>query len=411
MDSITQATIGAAVGHAVLGEKMGNRAVLVGAIAGTIPDFDMVMKLITEHAVYGLTYHRGLTHSILFALVVPPILAWLSLLYYKKDLHKNKKVQLGLAIWWSLFYAAIVVAIGVAAYKAGSAALWVIAGLFLVGGYVLYRTLQRSVEKRQFKDYDPSFWHWTLMYALAFVTHSLIDTCTPYGTQVFEPFSSMRITFSNISIIDPLFTVPMLVGLIGVLLAREYPVERRWNRVGMGIAVVYLGITFAIKAHVNKVVERSMASQGISPENYTTYPTFLNSVLWQTTIRAKDAYYYGTYSLIDRPSDIEFLKLPNNPELLGPYEDHEFICILKWFSNGYYNVTKNEDGTLTFNNLRFGLYGDPGGENSVPTKERYVFRFIIKETEDGLEVKPDKKYTKEKAKWVARAIVGRTIGY
>jgi uncharacterized membrane protein len=42
MDSITQATLGAAVGQAVLGKKIGNKAAILGAIGGTIPDLDVV---------------------------------------------------------------------------------------------------------------------------------------------------------------------------------------------------------------------------------------------------------------------------------------------------------------------------------------------------------------------------------
>ncbi|MBL6875624.1 MAG: metal-dependent hydrolase, partial [Chitinophagales bacterium] len=42
MDSITQIILGAAAGEAVLGKKIGNRAMLWGALAGTIPDLDVL---------------------------------------------------------------------------------------------------------------------------------------------------------------------------------------------------------------------------------------------------------------------------------------------------------------------------------------------------------------------------------
>ena len=42
MDSVTQIVLGAAVGQAVLGSKVGNKALLYGAVAGTIPDLDVV---------------------------------------------------------------------------------------------------------------------------------------------------------------------------------------------------------------------------------------------------------------------------------------------------------------------------------------------------------------------------------
>lgn len=43
MDSLTQATLGAAVGEAVLGKKTGNKAAVIGAIIGTIPDLDVLL--------------------------------------------------------------------------------------------------------------------------------------------------------------------------------------------------------------------------------------------------------------------------------------------------------------------------------------------------------------------------------
>ena len=51
--------------------------------------------------------------------------------------------------------------------------------------------------------YIPSF--------LGYATHGLLDACTSYGTQLFWPFSNERVTWNNISIVDPLFTIPILL--------------------------------------------------------------------------------------------------------------------------------------------------------------------------------------------------------
>jgi inner membrane protein len=44
MDSLTQIVLGASVGEAVAGKKIGNKAMLWGAIAGTIPDLDVLLN-------------------------------------------------------------------------------------------------------------------------------------------------------------------------------------------------------------------------------------------------------------------------------------------------------------------------------------------------------------------------------
>lgn len=76
MDSVTQIVLGAAVGEAVLGKKVGNKAMLYGAIAGTIPDLDVFASYFTD-TVTALSIHRGFTHSILFSVLFAPIFGWL----------------------------------------------------------------------------------------------------------------------------------------------------------------------------------------------------------------------------------------------------------------------------------------------------------------------------------------------
>ncbi|MCK0124624.1 metal-dependent hydrolase [Gelidibacter sp. F2691] len=76
MDSLTQIILGAAVGEAVLGKKVGNKAMLYGAIAGTIPDLDIFSSYFTD-TVTALHIHRGFTHSIVFSVLFSPVFGWL----------------------------------------------------------------------------------------------------------------------------------------------------------------------------------------------------------------------------------------------------------------------------------------------------------------------------------------------
>tara|TARA_R100000935_G_scaffold47770_1_gene71962 strand:- start:464 stop:1465 length:1002 start_codon:yes stop_codon:yes gene_type:complete len=76
MDSLTQIVLGAAVGEAVLGKKLGDKALLYGAIAGTIPDLDSLAPLFTD-TLTAIEIHRGFTHSIVFSIIFAPIFGWL----------------------------------------------------------------------------------------------------------------------------------------------------------------------------------------------------------------------------------------------------------------------------------------------------------------------------------------------
>ncbi len=76
MDSITQAILGAVVADAVLGRRLGNRAVLWGLALGTLPDLDILVYPWLDE-VQRLYWHRGLSHSILGLAIATPLCAWL----------------------------------------------------------------------------------------------------------------------------------------------------------------------------------------------------------------------------------------------------------------------------------------------------------------------------------------------
>jgi inner membrane protein len=101
LDSLSQIVLGGAVGEAVLGKKVGNKAVLWGAIGGTIPDLDTIPGQFLD-TVSRLEIHRGFSHSIIFAILIAPLLGYLlHRLYWKK-----KETDMWGWTWlmfWSIF--------------------------------------------------------------------------------------------------------------------------------------------------------------------------------------------------------------------------------------------------------------------------------------------------------------------
>lgn len=80
MDSVTQFALGSAVGEAVLGKKVGRRALLWGGICGTIPDLDVFIPL--GDPVSDFTYHRSFSHSLfVLALLTPVVVALITRLH------------------------------------------------------------------------------------------------------------------------------------------------------------------------------------------------------------------------------------------------------------------------------------------------------------------------------------------
>ena len=101
MDSLTQIVLGASVAEATLGKKIGNKAIVLGAIAGTIPDLDIVTRFFVDDLTASVM-HRGFSHSLIFPFVVSPILAWiLKKIYYNySDVSFND--------WFKMFFLAII---------------------------------------------------------------------------------------------------------------------------------------------------------------------------------------------------------------------------------------------------------------------------------------------------------------
>jgi inner membrane protein len=100
MDSLTQIVLGAAVGEAVLGKKVGHKAALWGAIAGTIPDLDVLATHVVD-IVTATAWHRGFSHSLLFSMIMAPVLgALVWRLYAKKEASWQ---QWSWLFFWGLF--------------------------------------------------------------------------------------------------------------------------------------------------------------------------------------------------------------------------------------------------------------------------------------------------------------------
>lgn len=100
MDSLTQIVLGAAVGEAVLGKKVGNKAMLYGAIAGTIPDLDVLARYFVD-TVTAIEWHRGFSHSIIFSVVFAPLFGCIVWKLHPKN--EANFTDWSRLFFWSLF--------------------------------------------------------------------------------------------------------------------------------------------------------------------------------------------------------------------------------------------------------------------------------------------------------------------
>jgi inner membrane protein len=336
MDSLTQIVLGAAVGTAVLGRKVGARAALWGAAVATLPDLDVLFSY--GDPVRDFTFHRAESHSLFWLTAVSPLLGW------------------------------------------------------------ILATLNRRA-KANFRD-------WWLLTWLALITHALLDAFTVYGTQLLLPFSDYPVGVGSVFIIDPLYTVPLLVGVIAALWLRTRDPDRalRWNAAGLALSTLYLGWTVAAQSHVEGVVHRTLAATPLAHARALVTPTPFNSLLWRVVVMDDGGYHEGYYSLLDDPPRVDLRRHASDTALLEPVRAEWSVQRLAWFSKGFYRVSEAPAGTRlaagsasTVGQL-LGVVDTaeaaealpgPAGMPVVMTDLRmgqtpwFVFSFVVAEHEDG----------------------------
>jgi len=381
MDSITQIVLGAAVGEVVMGKKLGNRAMVWGAIAGTIPDLDVLANFVVDD-ITALAFHRAISHSFFFAITAPALLAYFAAKFYQSGGHQNPTYKWLAASVWVFAAGAIMLGINYLIYSnTGEINNWTMGGMILaVVAFIIY--LQRNYLDRQLEYIDISWRDWYWLFFWSIFTHPLLDSCTTYGTQLFQPFSDYRVAFNNVSVADPAYTVPFLICLLIARFLSRGSRARNWvNWAGIIISSLYLVWTVYNKLTVNAVFEKSMAKEGIVYSRYTTSPTIFNNFLWTCTAEGEEEFYQAFYSILDAKPEVKtFNVIPKNHYLVEDYQSMEDFKTLRWFSKDYYSILVRSDGLLQYNDLRFGIANIEAKGN----ESDYIFGFILRDDENGV---------------------------
>ena len=346
MDSLTQILLGAAVGELVLGRKVGNKAILWGAIGGTIPDLDVLSKLFFDD-LRANEVHRGVTHSVLFSLVLAPV--------FGQWVKRHQRSFLAV-------FAALVALVFVS--SATSLPAQIAMGAVAVGIITLIlRKVKGATDEATAKEWSWFFW-WVL------ITHALLDCFTTWGTQLFWPLP-LKVAFNNIFVVDPAYTVPLLICLVIVLFLDRTDPRRRWiNGCGLILSSAYMALTLATKSIAHSRIQGSLVRQGLTYNATSTRPTPFNTILWTANVDRGDHYALGSYSLFDTRPEVEFVYIPRNRSLRGAWADHDKVQRLIQLSEGNFAIQLRND-TLLFCDLRFGQMGEP-----TPEKP-FVFSYAL----------------------------------
>lgn len=219
---------------------------------------------------------------------------------------------------------------------------------------------------------------WLQVFFWAIFTHPLLDSLTLYGTQLFLPFSDYRVALNTISIVDPLYTLPLIVCTVRSASLRKTGANERsvrMVRLGLILSSAYLVLTAANKFQVDRRFEQAFTQQGIQPNDWLTNPVLFSNLLWYT-VTVEDSVCRIGYLSVLRPDDpIRFETFPRQTELESRIDDTAGLERLKRFSKGFYVMEEQQSG-LGFYDIRFGK---TDLDNRSGNEQAFVFYFKIPE--------------------------------
>ena len=221
---------------------------------------------------------------------------------------------------------------------------------------------------------------------LAWSTHVIIDVFTTYGTQILEPFSDQRFAFSNLFIVDPLFTLPLLVCCLAVAI--------RCIRVARGslettaisssaapkalmVSGIYVVFSFVMKLWAMGAISDQVAEDHPGAKVVAVSPTPGNTILWRGLIETDKGYFIKFWSPFDS-EETGYDYFSKDHDLVKQFKDEKLFEGLQWFSRGHWISRRGPDGKVVFIDMRFGFVRSPKYELQQP-----IFQWQLSYDEEG----------------------------
>ena len=204
---------------------------------------------------------------------------------------------------------------------------------------------------------------------LVLITHVTLDAFTSYGTQLLWPLTSAPIAWSSVFIIDPLYSVPLLLTVLAGAIAGFRGRAVRWTTAALVLSTLYLGFTLSGKQMAGRPVEAVLMRNDLQAQQLFSTPTPFNSLLWRVILVDGEDYYETLVGWFDTAPP-ELVRLPRNEGLATVLADSPQHERLQWFTDGVmrYDVI---DDLLLVTDLRLGMTGF------------HPFRFALAERTEG----------------------------
>ncbi len=223
---------------------------------------------------------------------------------------------------------------------------------------------------------------------LGYATHGLLDAFTSYGTQLLWPFSNLRVAWDTISVIDPLFTLPILIGLIAAARTQSH----KFASAAILWGTLYLSFGLIQHERALDLGEEIALSRGHLPERLEAKPSFANLLVWKVVYKANDHFYVdavrpGFGKNKHWPGDnIPILDLERDFPWLDPTSQQaRDIERFRWFSAGYIAADKTSPNSII--DIRYSMLPQEikplWGIRVIPTEDINLPATYYTEREDS----------------------------
>lgn len=238
-------------------------------------------------------------------------------------------------------------------------------------------TLLLAYFLKRFSHAHYSFGFWWLMVLLPWFSHLIMDIFNTYGTALFEPFNSIRVSFDSMAIIDFNLLLILLFTLFALFFFRKK--QHRYKQlVGIGglvLVTLYFALNAFIKLSVEKEVKNRLKTYEIEFNRLHSTPLPLTNMVWMVVVEDSSGF---------RVSQVNILKkqMVSHTLLKKGIDKKITHCALdriKEFTKNYYTFDYSDQGYFYMNDLRFSSL-----ESSYPAA--YALRFKINEKSCRVEI-------------------------
>lgn len=201
-------------------------------------------------------------------------------------------------------------------------------------------------------NYDPGRLFLALW--LTLITHALLDACTSYGTQLLWPLGPVPANWSTLFIIDPFYTLPLLIACLASLIWGATRRNLRLTRWALGISATYLALSVGVKAIIEDRVQTQLTHEGVTIQALFSTPEPFSILLWRVVARTDDDQTIEAITGVFDGRPAETLRQPLNTALLPDPSTLPWAARLQWFTGGWLRYDEIQ-GQLIATDLRMGL--------------------------------------------------------